>query len=56
MEKEQHQHPGSKTAADASRSSEEGPAQKDVDLDEIREKFRIVKVIGQPFFSSVCRS
>ncbi len=45
MEKQQHQNPGGKsTAAGAGQGAAEGPAPKDTDLDEIREKFRIVKV------------
>ena len=45
MEKQQHQNPGGKgTAASGGQGVAEGPAPKDTDLDEIREKFRIVKV------------
>ena len=45
MEEQQHQHPGGKGAsATAGQGAIEGPAPKDTDLDEIREKFRIVKV------------
>ena len=45
MEKQQHQNPGGKgPAGGTSQGAVEGVAPKDTDLDEIREKFRIVKV------------
>lgn len=45
MEKQQHQHPGSKVIpGSGGQGAAAGPAPKDTDLDEIREKFRIVKV------------